>query len=249
MKNYVVVPTYNEAENLSSLLPLLPSDLLPIIVDDNSPDGTAEIARKQGAIVIQRESKQGLGSAVRAGIRKALEDRECERVITMDADFSHSPSSISYLLSSSSSCSSSSLSSSHSPSSPFIPQLLTSSSFVIGSRYVKGGKIVGWSIKRKIISKTANLLALPFTHLHDNTSNFRIYSRQAAEVVVGVEGRDNEWLIACLIALRRARIRGKEVPVTFVNRTVGKSKLRWQSALRLGIVIVKAGLWKRGSSN
>lgn len=217
MKTCVVIPTLNEAENISTLLNSL-TDYKVIVVDDNSPDGTAAIAEKAGATVIRRPAKMGLGSAVREGVRKALEDKECTHIITMDADFSHDPKDVCRLLN-------------------------TDKSFVIASRYVFGGKIVGWSASRRLTSKIANLICrtLLRTNTNDNTTNFRLYSRECAEVLLTVEGQNYEWPVLCLVAVKKAGFTAYEVPVTFINRQNGDSKLDSKHILRwLGLIVKEA---------
>jgi dolichol-phosphate mannosyltransferase len=199
MNTYIVIPAYKERANLERLLPQLPYPA--IIVDDNSQDGV-ELVLRSGDQLIQRPSLQGVGSAVKRGLEEALKDPQCDRVITMDADFSHPPE--------------------------LIPSLLTSSPLTIGSRYIPGGKIEGWSLFRRIESRGANLLAHFFLHLstRDNTGNFRAYDRRAACIAIQAKGNTNDWLISSLYLLSSRGIEGREIPITYRNRKQGHSKLK-----------------------
>ena len=206
MSNYVVIPTYNEAKNIRQLLNILRTlPVKTIIVDDNSPDGTAEIIKNeyQEVRIVKRCSKQGLGSACKAGIILALEDKDCQNVITSDADMSHNPKDIIELLDSKADIS-------------------------IGSRYVDYGMIEGWNIFRKMTSRSANLLVkiLLQTKVNDNTTNFRRYNRICAKKCLEVNGKSYEWVISALVDNVRSGATIEEVPVKFVNRKQGKSKLK-----------------------
>ena len=212
-KTYVVIPTYNEAENIGLLLERLlaqPVGLHLLVVDDNSPDNTAGIARGMepsgNRITVHiRPGKLGIGSATLDGMRICLEDPECSHIVTMDADFSHDPDDI--------------------------PRLLEASSeadMVQASRYMPGGRIVGWDVKRKLISRTANFL---YRHLfglkqREVTTSFRVYSRECAKVLIRTARSATYVYVAeSALILKDRGFRVKEVPITFVNRTVGQSKL------------------------
>ena len=212
----IVVPTYNEAENMPKLVKEL-EDILGkenfkiIIVDDNSPDGTAEIAEKlnkrYGNIIVHRRGgKLGIGSATREGMKIALSSRDTRFVVTMDADFSHDPKDL--------------------------PRLLHEaerSDIVQGSRYTEGGKIVGWGVSRKMMSYGANLLCrtLLRTRLKEHTTAYRVYSRKCAEIVAKDAPRDGyEFVIASIVTAKNRGAKIREVPITFVDRARGKSKLK-----------------------
>ena len=209
---FIVIPTYNEAENIAALIQVIQSirkDFQIIIVDDNSPDGTAaiveEIAETHGSIIIlQRQGKMGIGSAIRDGMKLALSFRKCKRIITMDADFSHDPQDIPRLL-----------------------QATTDADLVQGSRYIKGGRIIGWSLYRRIISRVANLLyKWLFGLSNEVTTFFRVYSRECAEVVVNSNCADQyHFSVASALVIKDFGFEVKEVPITFVNRRLGVSKL------------------------
>jgi dolichol-phosphate mannosyltransferase len=220
----IVVPTWNERENIERLLnnirkvmSSLKTDYEVIIVDDNSPDGTAEIATKFNELyghvkVIRRYSKAGLGSAIKDGLKYALGDANTLYIVTMDADMSHLPEEI--------------------------PNLLDNAStvdIVQGSRYVKGGKIVECELYRRVISRVANVVIrlLFHTKIKDHTSGFRVYTSKAAIVVVnGTFSGGYEWLVEALLVAIKRGLAIKEVPITFINRRKGKSKLWSREILR-----------------
>jgi dolichol-phosphate mannosyltransferase len=211
----VMLPTYNEAENIESLIREIEGlklDLTITVIDDSSPDGTANIAKRlQGEYgnihVVSRSEKQGLGTAITDGFRYILKLKKVpDWIIVMDADYSHSPKDV--------------------------PRLLAvagkGSDLVIGSRYIDGGKNVGSSLRRRVISRLANLVAA-FTvgaRFHDCTSGFRCYSkRYVKDVLPSLHSQTYEIQIE---TVRQARLNGfkiKEIPITFVNRKRGKSKL------------------------
>jgi dolichol-phosphate mannosyltransferase len=206
----IVIPTFNERENIIRLLSLLSKVIRAniIIVDDNSQDGTVEAVRSLNSPNIQvivREKERGLGSAIRTGIQKAIENGT-DYVVTMDADLSHDPI--------------------------YLPAMYEKAregyDLVIGSRYVKGGGIENWPIKRRIISWGANFLVrlLLRSPLHDNTSNYRIYSTRAAKEVLKCESADGyEFQICAVYRVLKANLPVAEVPIIFKDREIGKSKL------------------------
>jgi dolichol-phosphate mannosyltransferase len=211
----VVVPTYNEAENLPRLIDevekaLRGFDFSLLVVDDNSPDGTAQVAADlnkihKNLIVRTRTKKNGLGSALSYGLRTALAMKDVDRIVTLDADLSHNPSDI--------------------------PKLLQAedAGIVQGSRYVENGAVVGWSLKRRLISCVANLLCklLLRTSIHDCTGNFRVYSRDCAETIVNSTiSKGFEWVVEAMFVAKRHGFGVEEVPITFVDRKEGKTKLK-----------------------
>jgi glycosyltransferase involved in cell wall biosynthesis len=214
LKAMMIVPTYNEKENVESLVGEildLPVPVEIIIVDDNSPDGTGEIADQLAAAhagrvhVIHRPGKLGLGTAHVAGIEKAL-DMGASRLMTMDADFSHPPR--------------------------YIPPLLQKCDevdVVIGSRYVDGGGTTYCTTLRKVLSRGAN----GFAHLllglraRDATAGFRCYRREVLESIEldNIRANGYSFLIEMLFRCQRAGWRVGEVPIVFVNRLRGTSKI------------------------
>jgi glycosyltransferase involved in cell wall biosynthesis len=220
MSTWVVLPTYNEAANLARLTEALAApggDLRVVVVDDASPDGTGAIAdalalRDSRIRVLHRVGQRGLGTAYLAGFREALA-HGAGAVLTMDCDFSHDPAAV-----------------------PALLQALPGAELVIGSRYVREGRIEGWPAHRRLISKSANafvhaLFGLPAA---DCTSGFRLYRRSVVEGIPWERVRSTgySFLVETLywVALQdRARI--VEVPICFKDRAHGKSKLGWREAV------------------
>ena len=210
----MVVPTYNERENLARLvgrLRALPGDVHVLVVDDSSPDGTGAIAAAiaacdPGVHVLHRAGKLGLGTAYRAGFRYGLE-HGYDYICTMDADFSHSPESLPAL----------------------IDKAASGYDLVIGSRYVRGGAVVGSPPLRKFISYAANTLAHTILGVtaRDCTAGFRCYRRQVLETVDldAIFSSGYSFLVEMAFWVERAGFRTGEVPITFVNRTEGASKI------------------------
>jgi dolichol-phosphate mannosyltransferase len=209
----IVIPTYNERENLPRLMPRLLElgpDIDVLIVDDNSPDGTAEeveaIGRGNPRIhLIKRPGKMGLGSAYLAGF-KAVLDRGAELIVQMDADFSHDPQYI-----------------------PALFQALVDHDLAIGSRYVKGVNVVNWPIGRLLLSYFANRYTMLITGMpvHDATGGFKCFRRAV------LEGIDLDAVISdgyCFQVEMNFRAWRKgfkliEVPIVFTDRTQGASKM------------------------
>jgi dolichol-phosphate mannosyltransferase len=211
----IVLPTYNESQNivrmLDSIAETLPADTAAeiIVVDDNSPDGTADIAichaknilnnRKLHIEVIRREAKLGLSSAILAGVQSATGDI----ILAMDGDFSHPPQII-----------------------PHIIEALLDSNYdiVVASRYVSGGSIVGWPFKRRLMSRGATKIAQYGLGIEvkDPVSGFFAFRRH---IIQGVkfDALGYKMLLEILVKARGARV--KELPYTFTNRRAGTSKL------------------------
>jgi dolichol-phosphate mannosyltransferase len=211
----IVIPTYNEAENVESLiekLEALEGEFQIIFVDDNSPDGTAEIVEEIGQRwgnikVHRRRGKLGIGSAILEGMERSLSFSDCHYVVTMDADLSHDPQDIPRLLSAAEG---------------------GSAGLIQGSRYMRGGGIIGWNFRRKLQSRVANLICrMLFGLPHEVTTYFRVYTRKSAQIVVREIYTDKyEFAVLSALAVKDHGLKIKEVPVIFVNRTQGKSKLK-----------------------
>lgn len=211
----VVIPTYNERENLSKLIPELfkifsRNDLRGelIIVDDNSPDGSAEVVRSlqtpyPDLRLVVRSGKLGLSSAVLAGFSEA----SGSILGVMDADFSHPLDAIPALVA---------------------PILRGEADISVGSRYVSGGSIRNWPLLRRITSRGAILLARPLTSVHDPVSGFFFFRR---EVIDGVSLNPVGFKILLEILVRGRYSSVKEIPITFVDREGGKSKLNLKEYL------------------
>ncbi len=211
----IIVPTYNERENIESLVIQLLALLLAvrvIVVDDNSPDGTGAIADRLAAEsngrvkVIHRAGKLGLGTAYSASFRRAL-DEGADLICTMDADFSHNPRYIPAM----------------------VDKIGQGYDLVVGSRYVRGGGTSGCTFDRKLLSWGANAFARTMLGLraHDTTAGFRCYRR---EVLKGmdldeIKASGYSFLIEMLYRVQRRGWRVGEVPIVFENRRLGTSKV------------------------
>lgn len=230
----IVIPTYNESENIEALihkLEALDSDLGIVIVDDNSPDGTADLAeemgRKYGNITVHRRpGKLGIGSAIRNGLEIALSSPDCGYVITMDADLSHDPNDVPRLLSAAEE---------------------GNAGMIQASRYMKGGGIIGWGFLRKLQSRVANrICGMLFRLPSEVTTYFRVYTRESAQLVVDNVSADKyEFAVMSALAVKDHGLKIREVPVVFVNRTLGKSKLRTSDVLVWFVVILKIFLTRQ----
>jgi len=213
----VVVPTYNEAKNITKLIESIfknisSSDKI-IIVDDNSPDGTGKIAdkivqKKKNLIVIHRKRKEGRGSAVWAGFRLAKKFNPTF-YIEMDADFSHKPRDIPRLLSA----------------------IKQGSDVVVGSRYLGKSKIYNWSISRRVFSKFANFYAnlILDVGISDYTNGFRIYTKEAVNFLLSQKLISPGYILLSETAfkLKKAGFKLSEIPIIFVNRKRGVSNLNF----------------------
>ncbi len=212
MRTTIVLPTYNEAENIRRLLPELlnlPDDVSVCVVDDNSPDGTGQIAEEWSAheprlSVVHRTGKLGLGTAYIAGFRHALA-HNAEAVLTMDADFSHHPRYI-----------------------PAMLEKATQADLVIGSRYVPGGH-VAYPFHRRALSRTANLVARLALGLHaqDCTAGFRLYHDYTLRSIPldRIFSNGYSFLVEMLTLIEQRGYRVVEVPIIFNDRQYGKSKI------------------------
>ncbi len=209
----VIVPTYNERENVSGLVEQImkyapEADVM--LVDDNSPDGTADLAVELfGAdarfSVMRREGARGYGRSVIDGLRHGL-DAGYARVVQMDADFSHDPASIPALLAAS-----------------------RKADVVIGSRYCEGGGIGNWPLRRKLLSRFANRYVATITGMHvsDATSGFRCFNRRALEYLLQGQSSPKGTPSSSKpsTASTRPACSVAEVPILFVDRREGQSKI------------------------
>jgi dolichol-phosphate mannosyltransferase len=210
----VCTPTYNEADNIAELLHRV-RDALPdadiLVLDDNSPDGTADVAEKEGAEVgfvevLRRPSKRGLGDAYRAGFAVALA-REYDIVVQIDADLSHDPA--------------------------VLPELIAAvdggADYAIGSRYVPGGSTPYWPWRRKALSRYGNLYAgfMLRTNVNDNSAGFRASRTDTLRAVDFATTRAKGYGFQLELTYRVARWGGTvaEVPITFTDRVRGNSKM------------------------
>lgn len=225
-RTLVVIPTYNEKDNLQPIVAAIHTylDADVLIVDDGSPDGTGDIADRLAAgderiHVLHRQGKQGLGTAYLAGFSFALE-RGYERVCEMDADFSHAPWDL--------------------------PRLVLASQhheLVIGSRYVRGGCTVGWDFRRRLLSRGANLytrLAIG-SGIRDNTAGFRCFHASALAKLdlAAVAAQGYAFQIEMAYRMVRAGFAVREIPIHFVDRQVGKSKMDGKIAREALLLVPK----------
>jgi dolichol-phosphate mannosyltransferase len=207
----VCLPTYNERENLEPMLRALgDKDVRVLVIDDNSPDGTGELADRLATElgyvdVLHRESKEGLGPAYLAGFRHALADG-AELVLEMDCDFSHDPNDV--------------------------PRLLAAAEnadLVLGSRYVEGGGVRNWGLLRRTISAGGSAYAriVLGTRLRDLTGGFKCYRRAVLERIDldAVRSKGYAFQIETTYRTLRTGFRVVEVPIRFVDRAEGHSKM------------------------
>ena len=209
----IVVPTYNEAENIEALVSAiqqLEAGFEILIVDDNSPDGTGDIAERltktlSGIHVLHRPGKMGLGTAYVTGFHWALE-HDYEYIMEMDCDFSHHPR---YL--------------------PTFLDQIKDSDLVIGSRYVKGGGTANWSFLRKFISSGGNTFARTMLRLEtrDCTGGFRCYRREIVKMIPweSLQLQGYGFQVGGLYYAERMGARVTEFPILFENRRMGTSKM------------------------
>lgn len=226
----LVLPTYNERENLQTLVAAicnLPIAIHIIVVDDNSPDGTGALAdalaqQHPGIEVVHRAGKEGLGTAYAAGFTRALAT-PTPLICTMDADFSHDPR--------------------------YLPALINGAKrydLVIGSRYVAGGGVVNWGAGRKLLSWGANTVAHLALGLHarDCTAGFRCYRRQVLETIGPGSIRANgySYLIEMLYHVERAGFTVGETPIIFADRRLGQSKISQNEIYRAMRTVARLSL-------
>ena len=225
MRATVCLPTYNERENVDAMVRALGEVLPPegrvLVIDDNSPDGTGEIANGLAAElpyvdVLHRERKEGLGPAYLAGFRRAL-DGGAELVLEMDCDFSHDPADV-----------------------PRLIEATKHADLVLGSRYVPGGSIPNWGALRRFISRGGCLYAQVFlqTRIRDLTGGFKCYRRAVLEAIDldSIHSKGYAFQIETTYRALRRGFRVAEVPISFVEREVGGSKMSH--------AIVLEGMWK-----
>jgi dolichol-phosphate mannosyltransferase len=230
---WVILPTYDEAENLeriaNAVLEQLPASGRVLVVDDNSPDGTGEIADRLAASndsvsVLHRERKEGLGPAYLAGFHVAL-DGGAERIVEMDADFSHDPA--------------------------YLPKLIGAADeadLVIGSRYVAGGGVTDWGPMRRFISRGGSAyarwaLGLP---IRDLTGGFKCFRREVLESINldTIEARGYAFQVETTYRAIKAGFRVVEIPIVFRDRTDGTSKMS-KSIVAEAMWRVPAMRWRR----
>jgi len=217
MRILIIIPTYNEKENIRTLLQLIIKmipDVNIVVVDDGSPDGTAREVEDFAATshhhiqLIKRSGKRGLGVAYKAGFLYGLE-QGYDIVMTMDADMSHNPE--------------------------HLPQILTAikdNDVVIGSRYIRDGGTINWGIGRILLSWCANKFARIVLGLngHDLTSGYRAYRHTILEAIDldSIQSNGYSFLVEVLFRAQQRHARISEVPIIFFDRTMGESKISKQ---------------------
>jgi dolichol-phosphate mannosyltransferase len=214
MRCLIVLPTYNERENLSGIIESIfqhAPEAHVLVVDDNSPDGTGALAdelnraQPEQVFVLHRTRKEGLGKAYVDGFKFALA-RDYEAIVQMDADFSHDPK---YL--------------------PIFFEALQTNDLVIGSRYVNGISVVNWDLKRLILSKAASFYVRTITGMPiaDTTTGYKCWRREALASIGLDRLVSNGYAFLAEMSYRAFRLglRIKEVPIIFVERRLGHSKM------------------------
>lgn len=234
MRSVVVLPTYNEAENIGPFLRAL-REAAPgtdvLVVDDNSPDGTGRIADEVGAEVggvevLHRPGKDGLGSAYREGFARVI-DAGYDVVVSMDADFSHDPQRIP----------------------EFLDAIEGGADLVIGSRYVTGGGTTDWPVRRQLLSKWGNAYTRTILGVgaRDCTSGYRAY-RASALAAIDPTSTSAEGYAFLTELVRRLTIQGAvivERPIIFRDRTRGKSKMSGRIIVESMLLVTRWGIADR----
>jgi dolichol-phosphate mannosyltransferase len=230
---WLILPTYNEAENVEQIVRAAgevltgasPDGHRVLIVDDGSPDGTGAIAdrlsRECGWVeVLHRSSKNGIGPAYLAGFRHAL-DRGAGFVMEMDSDFSHDPADLARLL----------------------DAVHGGADLALGSRYVPGGGVSDWGLLRRLVSEGGSayarvVLGLP---IRDLTGGFKCFRREVLEAIHfdGVRSRGYAFQVELTYRATRAGFRVVEVPIVFRDRQRGQSKMSWRIALEAAVLVPK----------
>jgi dolichol-phosphate mannosyltransferase len=227
---WLIIPTYNEAENLAPIVAatsaelerIVPGDFRILVVDDNSPDGTGAIAdrlagEREYVEVLHREAKNGLGQAYAAGFERALSGG-AELVMEMDADFSHDPAHLEALIAAA-----------------------DHADLVLGSRYVAGGAVENWGIARRLISRGGGIYArlILGVEIHDLTGGFKCIHRSVLEAI-DLESVRAEGYVFQIEVTYRAIVAGfdvVEVPITFRDRRTGTSKMSSRIALEAMLAV------------
>lgn len=234
MKIFIIIPTYNEKENLERLVQEIFSlgieGLNLVVVDDNSPDKTGllakNLAKKYPIFLIERQKKMGLGSAYRTGFQFALENK-ADLIFEMDADGSHQAKEIP----------------------KFLEAISEGAEVVIGSRRIPEGKIIGWNLWRRFCSWAATNFSRLILGLKtkDVTSGFRCYRNSVLKSLLSKEIKSEgyAWQEETIWLCEKMGFKIKEIPITFINRKFGQSKLGLSEILEFFLIILKLKLSKR----
>lgn len=231
VKKVVIIPTYNELDNIQKLLPQVFAenieDLHVLVVDDNSPDGTGEKIRELGATdprvhLLHREKKMGLGTAYCAGFKWALQNGY-DLIFEMDADLSHDPRELKNFV-----------------------EAAKTADLVIGSRYLTGINVINWPMRRLILSYGANIYTRFITGMpiHDATGGFKCFRRQVLEAINLDEVRSNGYAFQIEMNFKafRKKFVIKEIPIIFVDRQMGKSKMSKKIVREAVLQVIKLRL-------
>ena len=227
MKALVIIPTYNEADNILKVIDLVfeaEPGVDVLVVDDNSPDGTAgkvkKLLKKEKRVnLIKREAKEGLGTAYVAGFKFALEN-DYDRILEMDADLSHDPAEI-----------------------PNFLKASEDADVVVGSRYLDGINVVHWPLRRLILSYGANIYSRLITGLpiNDTTSGFKCFRREVLEALDldSVHSGGYSFQIEMNFRAWCKGFKIVEIPIIFVDRTLGQSKMNFSIMVEAAKVVWK----------
>lgn len=230
MKNFVVIPTYDEKDNVAPMAEALlkfDEEIEILFVDDNSPDGTGRVIdgiveRKERVHVLHREKKEGLARAYLAGFSRAIE-LGAERIVQMDCDFSHNPADVLRLLQ-------------------------EDSDLVIASRYVKGGGTPGWPVKRRLISRMGGIFIRAVTGMpvKDPTGGFKCWKVSALKAMdfLSIESAGYSFQLEMNHRAWKASLSISEIPILFTDRARGYSKISARIAVESLKVALKLGFSK-----
>ena len=232
MTTIVISPTYNECKNVQSLIELILGkypEFHLLIVDDSSPDGTANKVKELQADypnlhLEERPTKDGLGTAYIYGFKWAIE-REYDRIVQMDADLSHDPNDV-----------------------PRLVNFLDEHDLIVGSRYVEGVSVVNWPIRRLMLSYGANLYSRVITGMpiKDSTGGFKAWRREVLEELDlnAVRSQGYSFQIEMNFRTWCKGFRIKEVPIIFVDRTIGESKMSKNIVYEAIFMVWRLRIWK-----
>ena len=232
MKTLIISPTYNESKNISTLVETVfsrNSDAHLLIVDDSSPDGTAEIVKKlqsnyPNLFLEIRKVKDGLGRAYLFGFKWAL-DKKYKIIVQMDADMSHHPKEI-----------------------PPMIELLKENDLVIGSRYINGVSVINWPLKRLFLSFSANIYSRVITGMpiKDATGGFKVWSAKVLEAIKFEDVRSSGYSFQIEMNFRAWHKGYKltEHPIIFIDRTVGESKMSKSIMFEAVWMVWRLRLWR-----
>jgi len=232
MTTLVISPTYNECKNVQSLIELILGkhpEFHLLIVDDSSPDGTANKVKELQADysnlhLEERPAKDGLGTAYIYGFKWAIE-REYDRIVQMDADLSHNPNDV-----------------------PHLVNLLDEHDLIVGSRYVEGVSVVNWPIRRLMLSYGANVYSRVITGMpiKDSTGGFKAWRREVLEELDlnAVRSQGYSFQIEMNFRTWCKGFRIKEVPIIFVDRTIGESKMSKNIVYEAIFMVWRLRIWK-----